>query len=64
MIVKGYSRIKNNTEVLLKCSLSYNENKMGMVNLLCLSAKNYFLRLLTRVQIKTHFPLKSQVFNR
>ena len=37
--------------------------KRRIVYLLCVSTKNYFLSLLTKVWIKTHFPLKIPGFN-
>ena len=42
--------------------LSYSaivDNKRGMVYLICLSATNYSLNLLTKVCVKTHVPLEN-----
>ena len=62
MISKRQIGIQDDTEVLLRCCLSYSaivENKRGVFYLICLSATNYFLNLLTRVRMKSDVLLLS-----
>ena len=66
MFVETYARIKNHTKTFLRCNMIYSaftNSYREMFYFVALSNKTYFLSLLVRIWMKTHFPSICPIIN-